>query len=106
MTRNGDWTYIWDAENRLVEARPATTNLGSSLVQYMYDAQSRRIARREFVWSDYLGDTTWHYVQGRAYLYDGWNQRHKNQIFFCFPFSPSSVLILMTYLFPERHSLI
>ena len=73
MTRNGDWTYIWDAENRLVEARPATTNLGSSLVQYMYDAQSRRIARREFVWSDYLGDTTWHYVQGRAYLYDGWN---------------------------------
>ena len=73
MTRNGDWTYIWDAENRLIEARPATTNLGSSLVQYMYDNQSRRIARREFVWSDYLGDTTWHYVQGRADLSDGWN---------------------------------
>ena len=73
MTRNGDWIYIWDAENRLIEARPATTNLGSALVQYMYDNQSRRIARREFVWSDYLGDTTWHYVQGRAYLYDGWN---------------------------------
>ena len=67
------WTYIWDAENRLIEARPATTNLGAALVQYMYDNQSRRIARREFVWSDYLGDTTWHYVQGRAYRYDDWN---------------------------------
>ena len=73
MTSDGTWSYTWDAENRLIEVQPLVTNLGSTLVQYMYDAQSRRIARREFTWSDYLGETAWHYVQGRAFRYDDWN---------------------------------
>jgi len=45
----------------------------------MYDAQSRRIARREFAWNDYLGETTWHYVQGRAFCYDDWNLLQKRK---------------------------
>ncbi len=79
MTSDGTWSYAWDAENRLIEVQPLVTNLDSTLVQYMYDAQSRRIARREFAWNDYLGETTWHYVQGRAFRYDGWNLLHERK---------------------------
>ena len=78
MTSDGIWSYDWDAENRLIEVQPLVTNLGSTLVQYMYDAQSRRIARREFSWMAFLhDDPTWRYVQGRAYRYDGWNLLHE-----------------------------
>ena len=73
MTSDGTWSYTWDAENRLIEVLPLVTNFDSTLIQYMYDAQSRRIARREFAWNDYLGETTWYYVQGRAFRYDDWN---------------------------------
>ena len=74
MTSDGTWSYTWDAENRLIEVQPLVTNLDSTLVQYMYDAQSRRIARREFAWMAFLhDDPAWRYVQGRAYRYDDWN---------------------------------
>ncbi len=43
MTSDGTWSYTWDAENRLIEVQPLVTNLGSTLVQYMYDAQSHRL---------------------------------------------------------------
>jgi len=77
MTSDGTWSYAWDAENRLIEVQPLVANLGSTLVQYMYDAQSRRIARREFSWNVFSGVTNWYYVQGRAYRYDGWNLLHE-----------------------------
>ncbi|MBR4251276.1 MAG: RHS repeat protein, partial [Kiritimatiellae bacterium] len=78
MTYDGTWSYAWDAENRLIEVHPLATNLDSTLLQFMYDAQSRRIARREFSWMAFLHDEpTWRYVQGCAYRYDGWNLLHE-----------------------------
>ena len=78
MTSDGTWSYAWDAENRLIEVQPLVTNLDSTLLQFMYDAQSRRIARREFSWMAFLHDEpTWRYVQGCAYRYDGWNLLHE-----------------------------
>ena len=49
--------YHWDAENRLVAVKD--TN-GADIVTYLYDSQSRRVARTE-------GSNT------TIYLYDGWN---------------------------------
>jgi len=55
--------YVWDGENRLIEARLANDSL---LARYEYDYLSRRI----------LTETTAAAPQGVtaiAYLYDGWN---------------------------------
>ncbi|MGJ8634236.1 MAG: RHS repeat domain-containing protein [Luteolibacter sp.] len=51
-------TLVWDAENRLIEVQEAGTSV--PLVRFVYDSQSRRIAKTEGT------ETT-------LYLYDGWN---------------------------------
>jgi RHS repeat-associated protein len=51
-------TLIWDGENRLIEAQVAGTSV--SLVRYVYDSQSRRIAET-------VGSNT------KITVYDGWN---------------------------------
>jgi RHS repeat-associated protein len=53
---NANSTLIWDGENRLIEAQ---VNSGAT-VNYLYDAQSRRIAET-------VGTAT------TGYIYDGWN---------------------------------
>ncbi len=56
MTTNGVWAYTWDAENRLVSA----ASNGVTVVQNLYDHQSRRIAK--------ITSTS-----TAVFLYDGWN---------------------------------
>lgn len=47
MTRNGRWTYDYDAENRLVQASLASTSGGNpKVVRFEYDGKGRRIAKR------------------------------------------------------------
>ncbi|MGJ8635154.1 MAG: hypothetical protein ACSHX7_14655, partial [Luteolibacter sp.] len=55
---NANSSLIWDAENRLIEVREAGT--GVPLVSFVYDSQSRRIAKTE-------GTET------SLTIYDGWN---------------------------------
>ncbi len=57
MTRQGDRTYTWDAENRLI----AIHERGSWVASYTYDHLSRRIARKT------------RYAGNERYLYQGWN---------------------------------
>ena len=66
---DGNWNYIWDAENRLI-AMWSHTNIGPQIsLKFEYDAMGRRI--RKQVW----GNTNW---TGTAatdlrFAYDGWN---------------------------------
>ncbi len=53
---NASSTFVWDGENRLIEAQ---VNSGAT-VSYVYDSQSRRIAET-------VGSAT------TVYIYDGWN---------------------------------
>ena len=43
MTQYGDWTYTYDAENRLVGALNGNTRL-----EYIYDALGRRVAKKTY----------------------------------------------------------
>ena len=57
-TEYGSWTYTWDAENRLVKAVNGTTRL-----EFIYDALSRRVAKKL-----YQGNTL---SKHERYVYDG-----------------------------------
>ena len=57
LTRRGDRTFTWDADNRLI----AIHDRGVLIARYTYDHQSRRIAR----WTRDGVD--------ERYLYQGWN---------------------------------
>ena len=73
MTSDGTHSYIWDAENRLVEIRPIATNAGAKRVQCLYDYQGRRVGKRVFAWGTFGGNDDWYWSDGRYYVYDGWN---------------------------------
>ena len=59
LTNANGWTFIWDAENRLLNASNGTT-----VVHNTYDYMSRRI-RKETL----KGETP----SSRTFIYDGWN---------------------------------
>jgi YD repeat-containing protein len=45
-----DWTYTWDAENRLSEARKTTAAAGAFKVQCAYDYLGRRVQKKVYAW--------------------------------------------------------
>jgi RHS repeat-associated protein len=75
LLTDGRWNYTWDVDNRLikVEAPTGTTMpVGARLkVEFEYDAQGRRIGKKEYPWATSAYSTTPTLV--RKYLYDGWN---------------------------------
>ena len=69
ITNDGRWTYIWDAENRLVSL-VARSGVGPLvLLKFEYDAKSRRI--RKQVWGNTSGTSD--PTNDVAFAYDGWN---------------------------------
>jgi YD repeat-containing protein len=50
LTSDGRWTYVWDAENRLVSMQTDTSKVGTAVpvvrLEFAYDAQSRRIQKK------------------------------------------------------------
>ena len=71
LTRDGRFTYIWDAENRLISAT-TRDDLPASVprvfVTHQYDHQSRRIAKARETWSG----AAWQPAGTNRYVYDGW----------------------------------
>jgi RHS repeat-associated protein len=55
MTTNGLWSYTWDGENRLI----SVSSNGAPIAHFVYDHQSRRIAKNTS-------------VRTIEFLYDGW----------------------------------
>ncbi|HLE57959.1 MAG TPA: RHS repeat-associated core domain-containing protein, partial [Rhodothermia bacterium] len=78
LTSDGRWSYTWDAENRLVAME---TQVGAVVpngplpeservrLEFTYDCQSRRIAKKVFSWTG----ADWALASHALYLYDGWN---------------------------------
>jgi RHS repeat-associated protein len=80
LTADGQWTYAWDAENRLIEIAsklsagvPLSPTTLARRITYRYDGQSRQLERVEFTWN--TGTAAWNTTPAATtrYLYDGWN---------------------------------
>ena len=71
LTNDGLWTYLWDAENRLVgmETVAAVPDAAKRKLAFAYDAQGRRI--RKQVWQWQQGGWLLHHTF--RFVHDGWN---------------------------------
>lgn len=78
LTDDARWHFTWDGENRLISAEtPAgivTPNgpiaaTERRRLEFTYDCQGRRIAKKVFTWSG----GTWTLASHTHFLYDGWN---------------------------------
>ncbi len=73
MVTNGLWTLEWDAENRLraIQSREEIPTEHRLRLEFDYDAQWRRIAKRVYAWegSGYASTPQ----TSIRFLYDGWN---------------------------------
>lgn len=72
LTNDGRWSFVWDAENRLIKMEPSgtvTPPAGSRRrLEFAYDYQGRRIASRM---TNLEGATS--VLASNIFLYDGWN---------------------------------
>ena len=65
LTNDGRWSYVWDAENRLIQMT-VNTNVGPQYqLTFAYDAKGRRI--QKMVASNSVA------IYTNKFLYDGWN---------------------------------
>jgi RHS repeat-associated protein len=65
MITNGDWSYTWDAENRMISA----CSNGLLLITNRYDDQSRRILKSVFE----ITQSGTNEIRQSSFVYDGWN---------------------------------
>ena len=61
LTDDGSKTYVWDAENRLVEVRDVSDN--SLIAEYRYDYRSRQVWKKVHIGTP----------EELVFVYDGWN---------------------------------
>ena len=56
LTNDGRWAFLWDAENRLVTMLPSGTvavpDVAKRKLQFIYDAQGRRIQKAMCIWTN------------------------------------------------------
>ena len=65
MLTNGAWTYIWNGENRMIQAEKSDMKL-----EFVYDFMGRRISKRV-----YTGSTgNWTLASEKKFVYDGYKQ--------------------------------
>ena len=71
LTSDGRWTYVWDAENRLIQMTPLAGIPDADVrrLNFAYDHQGRRIWKRV----DYKVGGNWTTYYERKFVYDGWN---------------------------------
>ncbi len=95
LTSDGRWTYVWDAENRLIEMA-SVVGQGADLaprqkLEFTYDSAGRRIRKQVFTWNLSLG--TWTLAADTRFLYDGWNLLAE----FTLPLGTSNLSLLRSY---------
>ena len=71
VTSDGRFNYTWDGENRLirVESFPTAPATSKRRVDFIYDAQSRRVSKKSYTWNG----TAWVLADSRRFLYDQFN---------------------------------
>lgn len=71
LLTDGVWTYLWDAENRLVRMTAMTeaVNAGypNQVIEFRYDYLGRRVQKLV------IDAAANRLISGRRFLYDGWN---------------------------------
>lgn len=72
LTEDAEWTYTWDAENRLVqmETRPSVVTAGAPQrrLTFEYDSQSRRTRKMTETWDG----TAWQKDEDIRFLWNDW----------------------------------
>lgn len=72
LTEDAEWTYTWDAENRLVqmETRPSVVTAGAPQrrLTFEYDSQSRRRRKMTETWDG----TAWQKDEDIRFLWNDW----------------------------------
>ena len=69
LTGDGEKTYTWNAENRLVAVAPVTPADGNKKTEFVYDYMGRRVKKTVSVY----GSGTWTEEGTTLFVYDGWN---------------------------------
>lgn len=71
LLNDGVWTYVWDAENRLIRMDTApgavTAGFAGRSLRFRYDYLGRRVQKLV------VDVATSQIISGRRFLYDGWN---------------------------------
>ena len=67
MLTNGNWAYVWNAENRLIEA---TNSTNGTKLEFKYDYMGRRVEKK--VYSGSVG--SWTLAKHLKFVYDGFLQ--------------------------------
>jgi RHS repeat-associated protein len=70
LTGDSLWNYVWDGENRLlsVESVTALPDAGRRRVEFAYDHQGRRIAKKSYI----RNAGTWQMQSSILFVSDGW----------------------------------
>jgi hypothetical protein len=71
MTADGAMTYVWDGENRLIEAYPSSPSSGDKWVVNTYDYMNRRV--RKQVFNHDGSDWEANPETDLKFVYDQWN---------------------------------
>lgn len=78
LTGNGQWTFIWDAENRLAACETRNDILPPSglfplaqrrRLEFAYDSQGRRVSKKVFNWNG----AAWVLASSRLFVFHDWN---------------------------------
>ena len=74
LLSDGRQTYVWDGENRLIEAwAPGYGTVATFHLVFAYDSQSRRIWKKVFAVTGNGSQAAEVPIVEERYLYDGWN---------------------------------
>jgi RHS repeat-associated protein len=73
LTGDGRWTYVWDAENRLVriEAAASVPAEAKARLEFLYDWMGRRIQKKVYAWN--IPTSSYQLESTTKFIYDGWN---------------------------------
>ncbi|MBN1490904.1 MAG: hypothetical protein JXA69_13380 [Phycisphaerae bacterium] len=68
LIADGTMTYVWNAENRLIEAYPTTPAANDKKVEFKYDYLGRRVEKKVYNY-----DSGWSLEKHLKFVYEGWN---------------------------------
>ena len=69
LTNDGYYSYVWDGENRLIEARKTTVAWGSPKLAMAYDWLGRRVKKERRRWDG----RNYAPLGTNVFFYEGWN---------------------------------
>ena len=75
LTADGQWTYAWDAENRLLAMTGSAGVPPAARLKlvFAYDAGWRRVSKKVYAWDEQAQDYAATPTTDLRFLYDAWN---------------------------------